>query len=93
MATVLVMASALVITGCGASPLSTGTRQASAHRAAGVIFRPIDGGPSYFAKLSPNSAWMDQHILLGAWLELPLTSQDVRNDAAMGDNIYWNLAA
>jgi hypothetical protein len=35
---------------------------------------------------------MDGHILLGAWLEQPLNLTDVRHDAAMGENIYWNLA-
>jgi hypothetical protein len=58
----------------------------------GVTLRQIDGGPNYFAKISPGSAWMDQHILLGAWEEQPLTSTEVRYDVAMGNNIYWNLA-
>ena len=35
---------------------------------------------------------MDQHILLGAWLEQPLNATDVGYDRATGDNIYWNLA-
>ena len=34
---------------------------------------------------------MDDHILLGAWMEQPESLADVRRDAAMGDNIYWNL--
>ena len=59
---------------------------------AGVTLRQIDGGPNYFAKLSPGSAWMDQHMLLGAWEEQPLTSTEVSYDVAMGNNIYWNLA-
>lgn len=60
---------------------------------ANVILRPIDGGPHYYANISPESAWMDQHILIGAWLEEPTTAADVRYDVAMGNNIYWNLAA
>jgi hypothetical protein len=58
---------------------------------AGVRFVPIDGGPRYFARISPLSAWMDGHILLGAWMEQPESLADVRRDAAMGDNIYWSL--
>ena len=58
----------------------------------GVTTRPIDGGPSYFAGKSPASGWMDGHVLLGAWDEQPLTAAEVASDAAIGDNIYWNLA-
>ena len=58
----------------------------------GVTLRPIDGGTNYFANISPRSAWMDQHILLGAWLEQPLNATEVGYDRATGDNIYWNLA-
>jgi hypothetical protein len=58
----------------------------------GVTLRQIDGGPHYFATKTPNSAWMDQHILIGGWLEQPLSVNDVREDVAMGNNIYWNLA-
>ncbi len=60
---------------------------------AGVTLQKIDGGPGYFASLSPRSAWMDQHILLGGWLEQPLNGTEVGYDASMSDNIYWNLAA
>jgi hypothetical protein len=35
---------------------------------------------------------MDHHILLGAWLEQPLNGPEVGYDAALGGNIYWNLA-
>jgi hypothetical protein len=59
---------------------------------AGVTFRPIDGGVGYFEKLDPGSAWMDRHILLGAWLEQPLNDTEVGWDVALGENIYWNLA-
>jgi hypothetical protein len=59
----------------------------------GVVLQQIDGGPNYYANISPQSAWMDQHILIGAWLEEPLTATDVEYDVAMGNNIYWNLAA
>jgi hypothetical protein len=58
----------------------------------GVTLRQIDGGPHYYADISPESAWMDQHFMVGAWLEQPLTASDVRYDVAMGNNIYWNLA-
>jgi hypothetical protein len=57
----------------------------------GIRLVPLDGGAHYFANLSPRSAWMDKHILLGAWLEQPQSLRDVQRDAAMGDNIYWNL--
>jgi hypothetical protein len=59
----------------------------------GVTLRQIDGGSHYYAHISQKSAWMDQHILLGAWLEQPLTAAEVKYDVAMGNNIYWNLAA
>ena len=59
----------------------------------GVTFTPIDGGPRYFANLSPKSSWMDSHVLLGAWLEQPLSGTQVGYDAAMGENIYWSLGA
>jgi hypothetical protein len=58
----------------------------------GVTLRQIDGGPHYYAKISPQSAWMDQHFMVGAWLEQPLTATEVRYDVAMGNNIYWSLA-
>jgi hypothetical protein len=58
-----------------------------------VTLRQIDGGPHYYAHISPKSAWLDQHILLGAWLEQPLDAADVHYDVAMGNNIYWNLAS
>lgn len=86
----VMIAASVVVTGCGAVSHVRSTR--TVNPAETVIFRPIDGGPNYFASLSPRSAWMDRHILLGAWDEQPQTLQDVENDAAMGDNIYWNLA-
>ena len=58
----------------------------------GVTLRQIDGGPRYYAHISPGSAWMDQHIMVGAWLEQPLSAREVRDDVAMGNNIYWSLA-
>jgi hypothetical protein len=58
-----------------------------------VALREIGGGQNYYADISPQSAWMDQHILIGAWLEQPLTAVDVHYDVSMGNNIYWNLAA
>ncbi len=57
-----------------------------------VPLRPIDGGPHYYATISPDSAWMDQNILLGGWDEQPASAIDVSYDRAMGNNIYWNLA-
>jgi hypothetical protein len=74
----------------GLAASSAGTSASSLP--AGVTLRQIDGGTSYFTKLSAGSAWMDKHILLGAWEEQPLTSTEVRYDVAMGNNIYWNLA-
>ena len=59
----------------------------------GVTLRQIDGGPHYYAHIDPASAWMDHHIMVGAWLEEPLTTTEVSYDVAMGNNIYWNLAA
>ncbi len=58
-----------------------------------VSLRQIDGGPHYYANISSQSAWMDKHFLIGAWLEEPLSATDVRYDIAMGNNIYWNLAS
>lgn len=57
-----------------------------------VTLRQIAGGRHYYAKISRRSAWMDKHILLGAWEEQPLTGRDVRMDVRMGNNIYWGLA-
>jgi hypothetical protein len=58
----------------------------------GVTLLQIDGGTNYYAHISPGSAWMDKHILVGAWLEQPTTATEVHYDVAMGNNIYWNLA-
>jgi hypothetical protein len=58
----------------------------------GVTLHGIDGGPDYFAGISHKSAWMDNHILLGAWLEQPLNAAEVAYDRATGDNIYWDIA-
>ena len=58
----------------------------------GTRLQPVAGGTNYFARINPQSAWMDQHILLGAWLEQPTSVADVKYDVAMGNNIYWNLA-
>jgi hypothetical protein len=52
----------------------------------------IDGGPRYFSKFNPNSAWLDGHILLGGWQEQPQTFAEVGYDVAMGNNIYWHLS-
>jgi hypothetical protein len=57
-----------------------------------VTYQPIDGGSTYFAHLGAASAWMDGHILAGAWLEQPQSATEVGYSAAMGDNIYWNLS-
>ena len=54
--------------------------------------RQVDGGPHYYAMISPHSTWMDQHILLGGWDEMPTSAADVAYDRAMGNNIYWSLA-
>ena len=59
----------------------------------GIQLKAIDGGHNYFARKNPRSAWMDRHILLGAWLEQPQVPSDVVDDSRMGNNIYWNLAA
>jgi hypothetical protein len=69
------------------------TLNSAAKLPAGVTLRQIDGGRHYYADISRQSAWMDQHILLGAWEEEPLSATEVRYDVAMGNNIYWNLAA
>jgi hypothetical protein len=58
----------------------------------GVTLRQIDGGPNYYSKISPASAWMDRHIMVGAWLEQPLSATEVGYDVTMGNNIYWSLA-
>lgn len=85
----VVTASNLVGSTAAASPPSA---VVSAPPATGVTFQPIDGGPSYFASKNPASSWMDNHILLGAWMEQPLNLTEVQADAALGDNIYWNYA-
>jgi hypothetical protein len=59
----------------------------------GVTLKEIDGGLNYYFNITPQSAWMDQHIMIGAWLEQPLTATEVGYDVAIGNNIYWNLAA
>jgi hypothetical protein len=58
-----------------------------------VRLTPVDGGSRYFANLSPKSAWLDSHILLGAWLEQPESATEVAYDAALGENVYWSLGA
>jgi len=57
----------------------------------GVALQAIDGGPTYFATKSAKSAWLDGHILLGAWMEQPENATEVAYDAGTGDNIYWGL--
>jgi hypothetical protein len=59
---------------------------------AGTTLDQIAGGPNYFARINPQSAWLDQHFPVGAYLEQPVTPTDVQYDVAMGNNIYWNLA-
>jgi hypothetical protein len=75
----------LVVAGCSGSNAATALPP-------GVSLQEIDGGPHYFSHIDAKSAWMDQHILLGAWLEQPQDAADVAYDRDMGDNIYWNLA-
>jgi hypothetical protein len=89
----IALASAL-LAACGSeSSASVSTSAAASPKTRGVALRPINGGPSYFAHKDARSAWLDDHILLGAWLEQPQTSAEVGYDARMGENIYWNLAA
>jgi hypothetical protein len=57
-----------------------------------VKLQQIDGGPGYFAHFGAASAWMDDHILVGGWLEQPQSANDVSSSVAMGDNFYWNLS-
>ena len=59
---------------------------------AGVTLRQIEGGPHYYARIDRASAWMDQHFMVGAWLEQPLSATEVGYDVAIGNNIYWDLA-
>jgi hypothetical protein len=99
----LAAAAVLAVPSIGSAPSAGSSRStqgssnmesfATAALPRGVTLRQIDGGPHYYAHISPGSAWMDQHILLGAWLEQPLTAKEVRYDFAMGNNIYWNLAS
>jgi hypothetical protein len=70
-----------------------GTTSTAKALPAGVTLRQIGGGPHYYANISSGSVWMDRHILIGAWEEQPLNATEVRYDVAMGNNIYWNLAA
>jgi hypothetical protein len=76
---------ACVTAGCTASHSNSNSPSA-------VTLREIDGGPAYFSRINRNSAWMDDHILLGAWLEQPANATEVGYDRATGDNIYWSLA-
>ena len=90
MSVALTLLAAAVVT---AVSLHTGSAPSSSKGLpAGVTLRQIDGGPDYYAHIDPASAWMDQHIMVGAWLEQPLTATEVGYDVAMGNNIYWNLA-
>ena len=77
--------SAAVTAGCTGTSTGTGL-------APGVTLREIDGGSGYFTHINRNSTWMDEHILLGSWLEQPLNATEVAYDRATGANIYWNLA-
>jgi hypothetical protein len=86
-----IAALALSLSACGAAFTPRPDEPFAPARTAGVWRQSIDGGPSYFASKSRKSAWMDKHILLGAWLEQPQNAHDVAEDAAMGENIYWNL--
>jgi hypothetical protein len=93
---VLAVCVAVALSACGtaSTPSKDGSADAqpTSRSVTGVTLQPIDGGPNYFADKSPQSAWMDAHILLGAWLEQPQDATEVRYDTAMADNIYWNLA-
>ncbi len=92
----LCVAVGLCATGCGSTvrpqPDSPPGTDPVARVASDITRRPIDGGPTYFSARSPRSSWMDQHILIGAWLEQPMDLTEVRYDRAMGENMYWNLA-
>jgi hypothetical protein len=68
------------------------TDKGSSTLPSGTTLKPIAGGTAYFTNISPASSWLDAHILLGAWLEQPVSAADVNDDVAMGNNIYWNLA-
>ena len=90
MSVVLILLAAIV--GTAVSRHTSPAPSSSKGLPAGVTLRQIDGGPNYYAHIDPASAWMDQHIMVGAWLEQPLTATEVGYDVAMGNNIYWNLA-
>lgn len=89
---VAAIAAVLLIWSTTHSPSRTKTAASSALPPR-VTLRQIDGGPHYYAHIDPASAWMDQHVMVGGWLEQPLTPTDVGYDVTMGNNIYWNLAA
>lgn len=83
-----------VVAASGTAPSRLGAPLGGAARTApGIRLEPIDGGAGYFARKSSRSAWMDKHILLGAWLEQPESAGEVADDERMGNDIYWNLAA
>lgn len=71
--------------------IATKATLATATLPLGVTLRDIDGGPQYFTNKDPRSAWMDSHILLGAWIEQPVDATQVGYAVGMGENIYWNL--
>lgn len=75
-----------------ATPSPAGSTMRQTSSPARVTLRQIDGGRHYYASISPASSWMDEHILLGGWLEQPFTITDVKYDVSMGNNVYWNLA-
>jgi hypothetical protein len=71
---------------------TTSTTPTTTTTTSGVTFTPIDGGSDYFANLDPASSWLDTAIPIGGWMEQPQSASEVAEDAAMGENIYWNLA-
>ena len=85
----LTIGAACVVAVCGTTSCGS---DSSTSLPPGVTLREINGGPNYFSNISTKSAWMDHHILLGAWDEQPLNATEVAYDRATGNNIYWALA-
>lgn len=101
----IVAALALSIGGCGlgsgaggsvpgaagvhrADTSSSAYRGRGAHRGA----RPGPVGEGYLTQHRPASAWLDRHIWLADFEAQPLNRQQVRIEARMGLNLFWNLA-
>jgi hypothetical protein len=84
----LTATSALVAVTCAESEPST------VPPASGTVhLRPVDGGPSFYARF-PNSLPGDpRYFPVGVWLESVISKADVATDKAAGLNLYVGLTS